>query len=104
MKQKFSDVFAVIVAIFTAIIVILSFVGCDVQSEPNAMWPESAEFSTLETGQERFSMHDTNLGSCDVIVDHETGVEYLVWRGSYKGGITPLLDADGSPMLVSEAG
>lgn len=58
MKQKFSDVFTTIVDILTAIIIILSFaiiiihsflsfVGYDVQSEPNATWSESAEFSQM---------------------------------------------------------
>lgn len=27
-----------------------------------------------------------------IIVDKETGVNYLVWKSGYAGGITPLLD------------
>lgn len=64
-------------------------------------WPESAEFSTLEGGQDRFSAHGTNLDYWEVIVDHRTGAQYLY---RYKYGVTPLLDADGTPLLVAEAG
>lgn len=34
-----------------------------------------------------------------IIVDKETGVQYLInWNG-YAGGITPLLDKDGKPII-----
>lgn len=64
-------------------------------------WPEGAEFSTLESGQARFSSHSCgdDLGGV-VVVDHLTGVQYLM-SGT---GMCPLLDADGSPLLVAEAG
>lgn len=35
-----------------------------------------------------------------VIVDTETGVNYLAWRSGYAGGITPLLGADGKPIIT----
>ncbi|KIR03842.1 hypothetical protein P261_02657 [Lachnospiraceae bacterium TWA4] len=34
-----------------------------------------------------------------IIVDKETGVNYLVWKSGYAGGITPLLDSDGKPII-----
>lgn len=64
-------------------------------------WPESAEFSTLGTGQDRFSEHETNLEGWCVLVDHRTGAQYLY---RYKYGVSPLLDVDGTPLLVAEAG
>ena len=64
-------------------------------------WGESAEFSQLMTGQERFSEHETNIAYWEVIVDHSTGVQYLY---RYKYGVCQLLDADGTPLLVAEAG
>ena len=70
-------------------------------SEPRSTWGESAEFSQLMTGQDRFSEHGTNIAYWEVIVDHSTGVQYLY---RYKYGVCPLLDADGSPLLVAEAG
>ena len=69
---------------------------------PESTWPESTEFSELETDQDRFSVHDTNLGGWSVLVDHETGVQYVV--GNTVHTVCPLLDADGTPLLVAEAG
>ena len=83
-----------------AVVMALALAGCSA-GEPESTWPESTEFSTLETGQDRFSAHDTNLGYWEVIVDHETGVQYLC---RYKYGLCPLLDVDGTPLLVLEAG
>jgi len=35
-----------------------------------------------------------------VIVDKETGVNYLYVHRGYGGGLTPLLDADGKPVIT----
>ena len=71
------------------------------EPEPRNTWGESAELSQLMTGQDRFSEHETNIAYWEVIVDHSTGVQYLY---RYKYGVCPLLDADGTPLLVAEAG
>ncbi|WP_433709082.1 DUF6440 family protein [Paenibacillus illinoisensis] len=34
-----------------------------------------------------------------IIVDKETGIQYLFSWSGYAGGITPLLDKDGKPLL-----
>lgn len=102
--EALGAVVVTVVALTAAATALASLWGRSSGATEAAAWPESAEFSTLETGQDRFSVHDTNLGLCDVIVDHETGVEYLVWHAGYKGGLCPLLDVDGSPLLVAEAG
>jgi len=34
-----------------------------------------------------------------ILVDKETGVNYLYAAGGYGGGITPLLNRDGSPVV-----
>ena len=83
-----------------AVAMALALAGCSA-GEQGSMWPESDEFAHIETGAERFSTHDTNLYYWCVIVDHRTGVQYLY---RYKYGLCPLLDADGSPLLVAEAG
>lgn len=72
---------------------------------PETTWPESAEFSELETGKDRWSVHDTGewstmTGRMCVVVDHRTGVQYLVTAS----GSCPLLSADGTPLRVLEAG
>ncbi|MBP3300818.1 MAG: xylan 1,4-beta-xylosidase [Clostridia bacterium] len=35
-----------------------------------------------------------------VLVDKETGVNYLYTAGGYGGGLTPLLNADGKPIVT----
>ena len=35
-----------------------------------------------------------------ILVDRETGVNYLYAAGSYGGGITPLLNRDGTPVIT----
>ena len=34
-----------------------------------------------------------------IIVDKETGVNYLMVRSGYGAGLTPLIDADGKPIV-----
>ncbi len=35
-----------------------------------------------------------------VLVDKETGVNYLFIQSGYAGGLTPLLDAEGHPVIT----
>ena len=35
-----------------------------------------------------------------IIVDNETGVNYLMVRSGYGAGLTPLIDADGKPIVT----
>lgn len=35
-----------------------------------------------------------------ILVDKETGVNYLFLQAGYAGGLTPLLDADGKPLVT----
>lgn len=37
-----------------------------------------------------------DAGVRQILVDHETGVNYLMW----KGGITPLLDSEGKVVIA----
>ena len=84
-----------------AVAMALALAGCSAV-EQGSTWPESDEFEHIETGAERFSVHDTNLNKWRVLVDHETGVQYIV--GNTAHTVCPLLDTDGSPLLVAEAG
>lgn len=81
--------------------VAMSGCGVTVSVAPDANgWPEGAEFSTLPSGAARFSSHSCgDLGGA-VVVDHLTGAQYLMTAS----GVCPLLDADGAPLLVAEAG
>ena len=90
-------VFGLIGLILSAIWIICYCLGV---GDLHSTWTESAEFSQLMTGQERFSEHATNVDGLVVVVDHETGVQYLVTAA----GACPLLDVDGTLLLVLEAG
>lgn len=87
-----------------AVVMALALAGCSA-GEASSTWPESDEFEHIETGADRWSVHDTGeyttiTGDMHVVVDHSTGVQYLVTAD----GVCPLLDADGAPLLVAEAG
>jgi hypothetical protein len=42
---------------------------------------------------------DSFMTDASVIVDKETGVNYLFVRSGYGAGLCPLLDADGKPVV-----
>lgn len=92
-----------VVGAFSAFVVVAgAFAGYEYElSATDGGWPDSAEFSQLMTGQTRFSVHDTNLDGWRVLVDHRTGVQYIV--GNDVRTVCPLLDVDGSPLRVKEA-
>ena len=51
--------------------------------------------------EERFiKIHSENLGSEVILVDRKTGVNYLFVQSSYAGGLTPLLNRDGTPVVT----
>lgn len=92
----------VLLALLAVVAVAGALAGCTHEiSATDSGWPDSAEFSQLMTGQTRFSMHDTNLDGWRVLVDHRTGVQYIV--GNDVRTVCPLLDVDGSPLRVLEA-
>jgi hypothetical protein len=40
------------------------------------------------------------LGTIEILVDKETGVNYLYCQSGYSGGMTVLLDKDGKPVIT----
>lgn len=42
----------------------------------------------------------TILTDALIIVDKKTGVNYLMVRSGYGAGLTPLIDADGKPIVT----
>lgn len=40
------------------------------------------------------------MSGIEIIVDTETGVNYLFAQAGYAGGLTPLLDKDGKPIIT----
>ena len=43
---------------------------------------------------------DGRLASTSILVDCETGVNYLFVQGGYSGGLTPLLNRDGTVVVT----
>ena len=43
---------------------------------------------------------DGAFGSNEIWVDQKTGVNYLFHASGYSGGLTPLLKADGTPVVT----
>ena len=51
--------------------------------------------------EERFvKIHSEAMGSRMILVDKVTGVNYLFVSSGYAGGLTPLLDREGKPIVT----
>lgn len=44
--------------------------------------------------------YSQGLSVIEIWVDKQTGVNYLYKSGGYSGGLTPLLDAQGKPIVT----
>ncbi len=52
--------------------------------------------------EKRFEkVYSQSAGSTVILVDKETGVNYLFHSSGYAGGLTVLLDKDGKPIITS---
>ncbi len=52
--------------------------------------------------EKRFEVvYSQGLGTFEILVDKETGVNYLFRLSGYGGGLTPLLDRNGNPIVSS---
>ena len=52
--------------------------------------------------EDRFvKVHSEAMGGRIILVDKVTGVNYLFIQNGYAGGLTPLLDRDGKPIITS---
>lgn len=45
-------------------------------------------------------VYSQDLGGMQIWIDRETGVNYLFHASGYAGGLTPLLDRDGKPVIT----
>ena len=51
--------------------------------------------------EKRFiKIYSQEMGSIMILVDKETGVNYLFTSSGYAGGVTVLLDKDGKPVIT----
>ena len=51
-------------------------------------------------GERFIKIYSENLGSEVILVDKKTGVNYLFVQSGYAGGLTPLLNRDGTPVVT----
>ncbi len=56
---------------------------------------KNTRFEVIYTGGSSLS----NSGIQKILVDKETGVHYLYVQSGYSGGLTPLLDTEGKPII-----
>ena len=47
-----------------------------------------------------YSQSNFSAGNVAILVDKETGVNYLFAQSGYAGGLTPLLNRDGTPVIT----
>ena len=47
-------------------------------------------------------IYKQDMGSVEIWVDKETGVNYLFQQSGYAGGLTALLDKDGRPIITPQ--
>ena len=54
-----------------------------------------------EKKEKRFEKvyYQGGLTSVEILLDKETGVQYLYRESGYSGGLTVLVDAEGKPLL-----
>lgn len=81
-------------AIFVCCISLIFMCGCGREVGEN--FTDSERFTIVSGNNLNTPYHET------IIVDEETGVMYLTLYAYYQFGITPLLNADGTPMLAEE--
>lgn len=49
-------------------------------------------------------IYKQGMGSYKIFVDKKTGVQYLFASEGYGGGVTPLLDREGKPIISPVGG
>lgn len=49
---------------------------------------------------EKVYSQSTFSGSTQILVDKQTGVNYIYHSSGYGGGLTPLLDREGKPVVT----
>lgn len=50
---------------------------------------------------ERVYSQSSFSGSTQILVDKETGVNYIYHSSGYGGGLSPLLDREGKPVITA---
>ena len=83
-------------AICAILIIVLCFSLCGCGRKAGEYFTQSQRFLIVSGSNSNAPYYET------IIVDEETGVMYLAVYDYSQFGITPLLNADGTPMLAEE--
>lgn len=87
-----------IIAIICLIAIASSLAGCNEgQSRPDAYYSienNKADVTVLAKGVPKYSYF--------YVVDNKTGVVYIQFHGNYQGGITVMMNPDGTPVLADQ--
>lgn len=114
--KTYGWIVAFLVSIALLVLVVLFAANSIMQGkevQPVNTWGLTAEFESfdkLESGQDRWSLHKTNLDLGDpnatyyVLVDHKYGTEYLYVVSGSSTSVCPLMDVYGFPVTLSEVG
>lgn len=88
------------IKIIICLVIVAMLVGCKpdtsspVMEPSNGIRPCMREYSNRELVGDRYWY----------VVDENTGVVYIRFSASYEGGITPALNADGTPITRDQLG
>ncbi len=82
----------------------LALAGCDGNGIKRS---ESTEHEEKASVSDRF-LCDSSLYMFETVIDSKTGVTYLIWKSTdgsttSTGGITVLVNRDGSPVISEES-
>lgn len=83
-----------IICVILLVVFAMLFCGCGPKIGDN--YTESERFILVSGNNPNAPYYE------NIIADKETGVMYLVLYKTHQFGITPLLNADGSPMSLDE--
>ncbi len=106
-RPKERAAYVALLAIAAAMLAGIALAGCGAASASDASDASSASTARLWAYQGHALEWVQGAELClssSVLVDQETGVEYLLVRDYGKGGVsvTPLLNADGTPYKAVE--
>jgi hypothetical protein len=79
--------------VIVAVMLAISLCGCN--SNSNSV--------PADCSLENADRFECEAGQVAIVTDTRTGVQYLVWKCGYGGGMCVLVDADGKPMLAGDA-
>ena len=81
------------------IIIILLIIGFIIYAGVKTNWTLPKAEKSIATNAEDVLFIDSNQ-NFQIIVDRETGVQYIFYKAGYRAAITVRVNADGTPVTV----